>query len=62
MAVNLHIMANKAHKTRSNVLVKRGSLPAQRRKIVDNKSLDALMRKAEKAGLIIHGTKKRGKK
>jgi hypothetical protein len=55
-------MANKAHKTRSNVLVKRGSLPAQRRKIVDNKPLDALMRKAEKTGLIIHGTKKRGKK
>ncbi len=55
-------MANKSHTTRSNVLVKRGDLPAQRlKKIVDEKSLEGLKRKAEKAGLILHVKKKGGK-
>lgn len=55
-------MANKSHTARSNVLVKRGTLPAQRPKIVDEKPLEDLKRKAEKAGLILHVKKKGGKR
>jgi hypothetical protein len=55
-------MANKTHSTRANVLVKRGTLPAQRPKIVEHKPLESLLRKAEKVGLILHGTRKTGKK
>jgi hypothetical protein len=56
-------MANKSHDTRSNVTIKRGTLPSQRPKIVDDKALEKLTRKAEEAGLVIlHGKGKPKKK
>lgn len=55
-------MANKSLKTRANVHARRGELPEQRHKIVDNKPLDKLRRQAEKLGLILHVRNKPGKK